>query len=215
MALIFRSLFALILLALPVTAETIAGKARVIDGDTLVIGGEHIRLFGIDAPEHDQTCDRAGRVWPCGQDAAAALAEVVGRARISCEVQDRDRYGRAVSICQAGDSDIGAVMVEQGSAMAYRRYSLRYVAAETQAKAERKGIWGGQMVTPEEFRQGTEVEAPVPGCRIKGNVGTHGRIYHMPGQADYARTRINEAKGEAWFCTEAEARSAGFRKAKH
>ena len=49
---------------------------------------------------------------------------------------------------------------------------------------------------------------------IKGNISGNGRIYHMPGQYDYARTRINTGKGERWFCSEAEARAAGWRAAK-
>jgi len=173
----------------------------------------HVRLFGVDAPEHDQTCDRNGTAWACGQAAALALAEVVGTVRLVCEVQDRDRYGRAVSICRAGKRDVGEAMVSQGAATAYQRYSLRYVAAETEARAGRRGIWGGQMVTPEEYRHGAPEVVPDAACAIKGNIGTHGRIYHLPGQADYARTRINPAKGEEWFCTEAEARASGFRRA--
>lgn len=196
-----------------VQAETVSGRARVVDGDTLAIGAERVRLFGIDAPERDQTCDRDGRTWDCGRDATRALTALVGKVRLVCEVQDRDRYGRAVSICAAGGTDLAEALVEQGAAVAYRRYSLRYVAAETRARAGRLGIWGGQMVLPETYRHGTDGEM-VAGCAIKGNIGTHGRIYHLPGQADYAATRINEARGEAWFCSEAEARAAGFRKAR-
>ena len=55
-----------------------------------------------------------------------------------------------------------------------------------------------------------------PDCRIKGNVSrdTRERIYHVPGQAHYFDTRINLFKGERWFCSEADARAAGWRKAK-
>jgi hypothetical protein len=53
---------------------------------------------------------------------------------------------------------------------------------------------------------------PHPDCVIKGNVSARGeRIYHLPGTRAYAVTRIDEARGERWFCTEAEARAAGFR----
>lgn len=48
-------------------------------------------------------------------------------------------------------------------------------------------------------------------CRIKGNVGSSGRIYHVPGSSAYEKTRIDESKGERWFCTEQEARAAGWR----
>lgn len=215
MALIFRSFIVLILCALPALAETIAGRAVVVDGDTLDIGAERVRLFGVDAPEHDQMCEHRGTAWPCGQAATQALAGLVGRGKVVCEVEDRDRYGRAVSTCMAGGADLAEALVRQGAAVAYRRYSLRYVAAEVEAKADRRGIWGGQMMQPEAFRHGTAQDAPVKGCTIKGNIGTHGRIYHLPGQMDYARTRINEGKGERWFCSEAEARAAGWRRAQH
>lgn len=52
-------------------------------------------------------------------------------------------------------------------------------------------------------------------CNIKGNVNTRGeRIYHVPGQEYYEETRIVAAHGERWFCSEAEARAAGWRKSK-
>lgn len=215
MALIFRSFIVLILCALPALAETVAGRAVVVDGDTLDIGGERVRLFGVDAPEHDQMCEHGGTSWACGQAAKRALAGLVGRKTVTCEVEDRDRYGRAVSTCFVGGADLGEALVAQGAAVAYRKYSLRYVAAEVGAKAQRLGIWGGAMMMPEEFRHGTAEDAPAKGCAIKGNVSAHGRIYHLPGQMDYARTRINERQGERWFCSEAEARAAGWRRAQH
>ncbi len=52
-------------------------------------------------------------------------------------------------------------------------------------------------------------------CNIKGNVNTRGeRIYHVPGQKYYDQTEISASHGERWFCTEAEAEAAGWRKAK-
>jgi hypothetical protein len=109
-------------------------------------------------------------------------------------------------------------MVAAGAAVAYRRYSQRYVAGEIQARAEAVGVWSGQMTRPEDHRHArnaARTAAPAPsGCRIKGNISASGRIYHRPGQRDYDATRISPAKGEAWFCTEAEARAAGFRPAR-
>jgi hypothetical protein len=53
-------------------------------------------------------------------------------------------------------------------------------------------------------------------CNIKGNISTRTgeRIYHMPGDKYYSRTRISLSKGERWFCTEEEAREAGWRRSK-
>lgn len=218
MLLIFRSLLVLALLALPgpSSSSEVAGRARAVDGDTLEIAGQKVRLFGIDAPELDQLCDRGGRRWACGEASRKALAEIVGRQRLACEVRDLDRYGRGVAVCTAGDEDVAALMVRQGMALAYRRYSGRYVNAEAAARADGIGLWTSTYVQPEQYRaegRGAE-QQPTGDCLIKGNIGQSGkRIYHLPGQSDYAATRINEGKGERWFCTEAEARAAGFRRA--
>lgn len=51
-------------------------------------------------------------------------------------------------------------------------------------------------------------------CRIKGNINRDGQhIYHIPDDRWYDRTRIDRLQGERWFCSEAEARAAGWRKA--
>lgn len=218
MPLTLRSLLVLSLLALPVPSQAaeVIGRARAVDGDTLEVAGHKVRLFGIDAPELDQSCDRGGRRWACGEAARKALAEIVGRQRLSCEVQDIDRYGRNVATCMAGGEDVAALMVRQGMAIAYRRYSGRYVNAEAAARADGIGLWTSTYIQPEQHRaEGREQDPVLSGdCLIKGNIGQSGkRIYHLPGQADYAATRINEGKGERWFCTEAEARAAGFRRA--
>jgi hypothetical protein len=52
---------------------------------------------------------------------------------------------------------------------------------------------------------------PSPACRIKGNISSSGRIYHVPGSRSYESTVIDESKGERWFCSEDEARAAGWR----
>lgn len=222
MTLTLRFLFVLAMLAASpaVAVESLTGRARVVDGDTLEVSGVKVRLFGVDAPELDQRCQQGARVWACGQAAREVLAGIVGGRRIVCAVQDIDRYGRDVAVCQAGNQDIGAVMVRQGMAIAYRRYSGRYVNAEGAARAEGLGLWSSTYVQPEVYRQaeraaqGAGQAAPDAACVIKGNIGGKGgRIYHLPGQADYEATRINEKKGERWFCTEAEARAAGFRRA--
>ncbi len=215
MMLIIRSLIVLALLAGPTFA--LEGRARVVDGDTLELEGQKVRLFGIDAPELDQVCDRDGRPWACGTEARAMLAGIVGRARLTCTVQDVDRYGRAVAVCLRQDKDVAAQMVRQGGAIAYRRYSDRYVNAEVAARREGLGVWASDWIEPEAHRKaGAGAAQPVPeaGCAIKGNIGAQGRrIYHLPGQADYDATRINERAGERWFCSEGEARAEGFRRA--
>ncbi len=71
----------------------VAGIASVIDGDTLEIHGQRIRLHGIDAPESRQLCRLDGKPWQCGKDAANALAEKIARRPVTCEDLDRDRHG--------------------------------------------------------------------------------------------------------------------------
>lgn len=197
-------------------AQGFAGSAQVVDGDTLDMGGVHLRLSGIDAPERGQTCDRKGQAWDCGAFSARMLSDLIGAARVTCDPpSDIDRYGRPVVVCRAGGADLGAAMVARGAAIAYRRYSTAYVAQETAAKAAGHGIWGARMVTPSAHRSADLSPLPAGGCRIKGNrsKAKGERIYHLPGDAFYDRTRIN-GPGERWFCTVEEAEAAGFRRAR-
>ncbi|WP_376871680.1 thermonuclease family protein [Albirhodobacter sp. R86504] len=205
----------------PARAVMISGVARVIDGDTLDLDGTRVRLFGIDAPEQNQTCaDARGKRWECGAFATQSLRALV-QGRVSCEPVEMDRYGRTVARCFNGAQDINAQMVAQGAAFAYRKYSDDYVMLEARAEQRGAGLWSGEAETPETFRAQARAasrreaeEPPRAGCRIKGNISNSGRIYHMPNQAFYAETAINEARGERWFCSAAEARAAGWRAAK-
>lgn len=202
-----------------VAAEAIVGRASVIDGDTIEIHGIRIRLHGIDAPESGQMCSAAGKKYRCGQRAAFALADKTNNRTVSCEPRDRDRYGRTVAVCYAGDEDINAWMVSQGWALAYRQYSRDYVRQEKAASASKLGIWQGEFVPPWGWRRGerlaTEETQKSGDCLIKGNISRSGEhIYHVPGGNYYDRTRIDTSKGERWFCSEAEARAAGWRRSR-
>lgn len=193
----------------------LAGQARVIDGDTLDIGGERVRLHGIDAPEMRQICAAPNGDWPCGEWAREELVRLIGGAALSCTGVERDRYDRLVAACHAGGQDLGAALVERGAAVAYRRYSHAYTGQEDRA---RRGLWAqgeAALVQPAQWRQTQAPAQTAPeDCAIKGNVSSNGRIYHLPGQRDYARTRIDTSRGERWFCTEEEARAAGWRRAR-
>jgi len=197
----------------------ITGRATVIDGDTIEIHGERIRLDAIDAPESGQTCRRDGEIWRCGQKAALALAEKIGQSTVRCEDRGRGRYGRIIAICFARGEDLNAWLVAQGWALAYRRYSTEYVSQEEAARAAGLNIWRGEFVAPWEWRRGkrfaSEPHPPPMDCPIKGNISSKGeRIYHVPGGRWYDRTRIDSSKGERWFCTEEEALAAGWRRAR-
>ena len=130
------------------------GVASVIDADTIEIHGQRIRLHGIDAPEGGQVClDAAGQKWRCGQRAALALQDLIGRRTVACDERDVDRYGRIVGRCLVDDLDINEWLVAQGLALAYRRYSGDYVAAEDEARAAGRGMWAGSIEPPWEWRR--------------------------------------------------------------
>ena len=130
------------------------GPARVIDGDTIEVVGERVRIHGIDAPESEQKC-----TWPdgevaCGRMSTAAMTDLVAGQTIRCDALDRDRYGRIIGRCFNADGhDIGRALVWAGWALAYRRYSDDYVGAEDAAREAGRGMWRGDFVEPWEWRR--------------------------------------------------------------
>ncbi len=211
-------------LSWPVHAD-VSGSAVVIDGDTIEVGGIRIRLYGIDAPESGQTCVVGGKSWQCGRRATRALRDRIANRRVTCEERDWDG-GRTVAVCRLGGSDLNDWMVSEGWVLAYQRYSRNYVAQEASARASRRGLWRGDFVAPWNWRAaesprsvrrdtGSVTGQNTGECRIKGNISRRGeRIYHVPGGHYYESTKISTSKGERWFCSEAEARSAGWRRSR-
>jgi endonuclease YncB( thermonuclease family) len=198
-----------------VSASAQEGPARVIDGDTLDIAGERVRLHGIDAPEKDQTCTINGNVWECGIASWGYLVQLLAGQVATCDQRDIDQYGRTVAVCFVDDQDINATMVAEGWALAYQEYSLDYVPQERAAEAAGLGLWQGDFIPPREWRRGVRLNAneALPECAIKGNIARDGeRIYHVPGGRYYGVTVMNLEAGELWFCTEAEAVEAGWRR---
>ena len=130
----------------------VSGVASVIDGDTVEIHGQRIRLYGIDAPEASQPCDLDGKPWRCGQVSANALAEYIARRPVTCEPRDRDRYGRLVAACSVAGANISAWMVSEGWAVAYEEYSQDFVADEATAHAAKRGIWRSSFIMPWKWR---------------------------------------------------------------
>lgn len=227
-----RMLLAIGLILLPLTtkAQTISGPATASDGDSLAMTGARIRLFGIDAPEAAQTCKRDGRDWACGADAKAQLVELVADRTVECEQRAIDAYGRIVAVCRAGGLDLAAVMAGAGLAIALPDFTDAYLAGEARARQHRLGLWGSEFETPAAWRAAHRLAearplprepGPAPsrttarnagsasGCVIKGNRNRRGQwIYHLPDMPYYDQTRAEEL-----FCSEADAISAGYRRA--
>lgn len=129
--------------------EDIEGTARVIDGDSLYVGGREVRMHGIDAPEGRQMCFRQGSEWPCGEEARRRLQSLIGRKVVSCKGLEIDKHDRLLALCKAGGMDLNREMVAQGFALAYGRFKTQ----ERAAKAAGKGVWSGEFTRPRDWRR--------------------------------------------------------------
>ena len=147
---------AFLLFATPDVAADISGRASVVDGDTIEISGERIRLNGVDAPESRQTCtDAVGREYRCGKDAAFALDEFLAASRPTiCVGVGKDRYKRVIADCERADgASVNAWLVANGWALDWVKYSKgKYASEQAAAKSGRLGIWRGEFQLPCEFR---------------------------------------------------------------
>ena len=215
--------FTFLLLLLPFTLHAAVLTGQVVgisDGDTFTLLTKDkeqikIRVAEIDAPEDGQ---------PYGRKSKRLLSVLIYREEIEVQVQTTDRYGRIVGRPYVNDLDVSGEMIRQGAAWAYRKYltDKSLIALENEAREARRGVWSlpeAERIPPWEWRYGGPTDtsnATAPGtCDIKGNISGSGqRIYHTPGQRHYQATKITESKGERWFCSETEARAAGWRKAK-
>lgn len=134
-------------------ARTVRGQASVIDGDTIVIHGLHIRFHGIDTPESSQWClDENNAQYRCGRVAAFALDDAIGNHVVSCVGHNTDRYGRFIAVCSIGSFDLNDYMVRAGFGVAYRKYSSDYISAEQEARTAARGLWRGAFEMPWDWR---------------------------------------------------------------
>ena len=133
--------------------KSILGKARIIDGDTIHIGNNKIRLHGIDAPEIHQNCSYNNEDWKCGQLSKNFLLNLINLDLVNCQVKTVDKYKRYIAICFVNNLNINEMMVKNGWAIAYRYYSKDYVDEEFIAKKNKVGIWKGKFIEPYLFRK--------------------------------------------------------------
>ena len=125
---------------------------NVIDGDTLKINNIIYRIYGIDAPEKNQTCSTRNYNWACGLVATNELIKLVAGEEIICKKISKDRYNRIIAKCFVNRIDIGKTMVNSGWALAYRQYSLDYINQEERAKSMKLGIWSSKFIAPWKWR---------------------------------------------------------------
>ena len=136
----------------------------VVDGDTIkTFSDVKIRLEGIDAPEMKQICENKFKSpYACGEVAKSRLESILDKRsnppgkRIYCYYSEVDRYKRLIAECFLGkDSsfNINKYMVRNGLAVAYLKYSKKYLNTQELAKKGKMGIWQGTFIMPEEWRR--------------------------------------------------------------
>ena len=198
-------------------ATVTSRRAQAITGDTIKIGSTLIVLDGIEAPEANQSCDRASGRWRCGRAARDSLARLIRGQSVSCQIAEDLEAGIKKGSCMAGDANLAEKMLEAGMAFAASSFFLNsYARLERNAQAEKKGLWAGEAERPQEWRdrRWAEAKEQAPdGCPIKGRIRSGARTYFLPWSASYDGVRLSRARGERWFCSESEAQAAGWRRA--
>lgn len=214
------------------TESSIANFAkvtRVIDGDTIEIeGGERVRYIGIDTPE---TVDPRKTVQCFGVESSKKNKELVeGKTvRLEKDITDRDKYNRLLRYVWLDDTLINLALVQGGFAHSNSyppdiKYQDKFVTAQKEAREAKVGLWNAcsqesstaTVLKPQiqSVQYSSSDQMSGSDCSIKGNISTSGeKIYHLSRCDSYTKTKIEESRGERWFCSETEAQSAGWRKA--
>lgn len=193
----------------------ISGRAMAVSGDTLRLDGKLIGLAGIEAPDLAQVCTRAGKQrWRCGVAATEALSQKIRREVVTCAPTGREDRGRQMARCRVGEEDIAATLVKAGWVFAESGFLSAYGRTESEAKTKKVGLWAGEAERPDAWRTRLFADAKKKApnnCPVKGIKASTGPRYVMPWESDYDRLRVRVSRGERWFCSEDEARAAGFK----
>jgi endonuclease YncB( thermonuclease family) len=191
------------------------GRAVAVSGDSLRVAGTFVTLDGIEAPEASQYCERKTGKWRCGAAAKDALADLVRGKRIACDIVGEEN-GLKQARCYSRGIDLAQELVRKGSVFSSGGFLSRYASYESEAQAEKLGLWAGDAERPQDFRDKRWAEATKSapdGCPIKGRIRAGARTYVLPWSASYDSTKPSKAKGERWFCSETEAKAAGWSRA--
>ena len=160
-----RIIITLLVLLSNSIAEEISGIPKVVDGDTVHIDNYKFRLEGIDAPEMRQQCKKESfkisffisftfyKDYSCGKVSKEKLITKIDTTEIKCISSSKDRYKRYIATCYKGKTNLNQWMVRNGYAIAYRRYSKKYVPDEEFAKENKLGLWQGKFMSPEKWRK--------------------------------------------------------------
>lgn len=150
-------------LALPaVVRGEIGGPASVIDGDTIEVEGKKVRLYGVDAPEAEQTCV-ARSEWRCGAAATKALTRKVAGRAVSCEERGGAGDDTIFATCRLGGEDLASWLTTAGWALAWRAQASDYLGEEQKARTARRGVWRGAILAPWDWRAAQMARARVKG----------------------------------------------------
>lgn len=142
------------LVILPAYAQDISGVAHIFDGDSLIVDGTHIELWGLDAPEPEQDCSIASNIWRCGEAATQHLKRFIGTNEVSCKRRGHNDDGKIIAKCAVGSLDLGAEMVEAGLAIPYWPISEKYyLRSYKEARGLDRGMHKGTFVEPWEWRK--------------------------------------------------------------
>lgn len=194
--------------------EIVSGYAVSLTGDMMRIDGKTVRLADIEAPELTQTCSRPNAsTWNCGQSALNALRRLTGQNTITCDIQQIDASGHRVGKCRAEEVDLAAELVRNGHVFASGGLFPAYGSEQSEAQSAKAGLWSGTSKSPQDYRDerwnAASRDAP-DGCPIKGRVVANGKVYILPWSRNYEKYRMRDGRGDRWFCSEDEARSAGW-----
>ncbi|MEM9354739.1 MAG: thermonuclease family protein [Pseudomonadota bacterium] len=196
-------------------ASTLSGKAAVIDGNTLEIEGRQVRLLGIDAPEAAQELQlTTGGTDFLGRGAAMMLRSLITANTVRCELSDqKDGRGLPLATCFNNSVDVAAEMIASGMARASASYPSPYAGVEAKAKVEKKGFWRDQSEAPWSFRV-RRLEAfkktAARDCVFKAISDRGRKTLITPWSPWYNDVQVNLARGDRWFCSEAQAVSQGW-----